>query len=227
MKYYLWNDYTEDKTYCLELIISNDQYQVIDNTVFINLRTCGLIQQIFFTPADSSKIFTNQEQSARLEYFQTDAKQEFNFICHLLKRLNDVNAVNSMTFHKLFFRSAVLSGRYGENACEQFRNLQEREQEILLYYLVLKDADENRFPLLIQAVKDLFEKVIPYYDDFQNVTYLFTTSPETEYNQKVLQLAVFFFQEFFINIEIVWSTQPIFIGESTIPSIIPEHYNLF
>lgn len=227
MKYYLWNDYAEDKTFSLELINSNNEYQVIDNTIFINLRTCELMQQIFFTPADSRKIFTSAEQSACLQYFQTDAKREFNFICHLLKNLNDINAVNSMTFHQLFFENEILSGRYGEKACEQFQNLHEREQKILLYYLVKKDANENRFPLLIQTVKDLFEEVVPYYDDFQNITYLFTASPETEYNQSVLQLAIFFFQEFFINIEIVWNTQPIFIGESTITSIIPEHYHLF
>ena len=225
MKQNFWNHYKEENIYFIEDKNFDEDFVAIGD-IGINLSESQLAQNIFFTPVNHH-IMEGEQQVQFLKYFQTDGKKEVNLVFHLLKLLDDANATNHMTFDKRFFRQEILSGRYGKQAKQSFESLKEREQDIFLYYLAWKDANGNRFSLLIQILKDLFEEVTACYDDFEQMTYIFTTSPETEYNQNVLELAKFFFEEFFSRFEIVWNTKPIFLGETALSSTISENYNLF
>lgn len=128
-----------------------------------------------------------------------------NCLLHYLAMLDLKSGVHLTSIYERKIDEEICGGVYGEKARELYLSLHENERRIILIYLQRHDAAHGLKNFFFDAVLQFFPSAKFYFYEWEKKFLLYIPSRDTEHNQKLLALLIFFLFDMGVSYEIFWN----------------------
>lgn len=186
---YIWQNYSEKNTFKVAyegfspyLEISNNNYKD-EIKVNVLIRFSGIFKDIDFIK----------------NHGDID-----NVLLHYLAQLDLQKGLYSRTLEMMIIKEDIQNNLYGKVVRELFNKVNDKNQEIILKY-ILKDIKNKQRKLLFQdIIKEIFPKSCFIFSKSNNEFILYLGEKETSENRIIINLLKELFLDVFFNVYITW-----------------------
>jgi len=196
---FIWENYAYFKRYIVGEKISPYMEVFSDNESVISVNPLIRFSELYcmLESVDCSNL--------KMDSFQ-------NVLFHYLVSLDLLKGFDQRQIGIDYLRQEIQNGYWGALAENNWKQLNEKHQEVLLHSLYMKLINDSPDDYFFMTVQRLFSVVSLIYEKSANQYYLYIGERKTEYNQILINFVIGFFWSIQKDIEIVWEKHYGIIG---------------
>lgn len=137
-----------------------------------------------------------------------------NCLFHYLAKLDLKNGLHRVSIFEHLLDKEIREKIFGERARELYLSLAEDEQRIFLIYLRRHEAAQGLKNFFFDATQTFFPETKFYFHEWERKFLFCIPANETEHNQNLMELLIFFFMDMGVAYEIFWNSHFGIIGDA-------------